>query len=433
MRPLPVVPLRLGGALAAAALALPLTLAPAVLAVGAVRAAEPADGDQLLLPADVPDVDGSDPGAPSSLPAGWSRTDLPVDGSRYLTYERAIEGSTVSVVAAGPGAGPTSAEAFRLELTTPGGTTCESEFASRPEGSPGLVAVTAATESVEPEAEGVSSSEEECRDAGSLRVTLGRSSSTEAADDSTIWFRVVEEAPLASTDDLEPAAERAGPEPVDVGGEARDRAGARDVAAAPLVDTGIWRGSVSAGGAVAYRVRLDWGQTVHAEAVTPALDDDTAADAGPARLTVTVLSPLLSSGTSSSTSDGLGSDPASARAAAGPVRYANRFEVSPGPSVPGEHVVVVGLEDVDPGSDLDAVDFSLRLRVDGEPDPAPDFAPGGPYVTADGPADLVPVGLSVPAEEDGSSWARTAAGGGLVAGGLVALAGGLVLLRRSRA
>lgn len=409
-----------------------------VVPAGLVGVAGPAAADstvqapvQLQLPGEAPRLTGTDPGAPTELPAGWSRTPLPGDdnASRYFSYTRTVEDSSVAFAAVGPGADADGAEAFRIEVSTTSGTSCGSQFGSRPEGERGLVTATVRTGAVLEEEE--SDSDTECREASTLRLTLSRGTSSEVTGDSEVWFRVVEEAPLASRTGLAPAEDRARTAAVDVGGEARERNGSADVASAPTVGTGIWRGSVEADGQVAYRVRLDYGQTLYAEAVSPALEGDLADEVGyDARLQVVVRDPLMSAGLTQSIDDSLGSDPAAARAAAGPVQYANRYEVSPAPSVPGEYLVVVAVT-VDPDStaELGDVPFTLRLRVDGEPGEAPDHASTPPFVTAEGRAASVPLGLP-PGEEEGTSWGRYAGGGGLVLGGLVALGAGLVLLRR---
>ncbi|MDT9595145.1 hypothetical protein RDV89_18805 [Nocardioides zeae] len=414
-------------------------LALALLAAGAVTGvtgpagpagAQEAAGGALGLPTDVTRVAGTDPGAPTTLPAGWSRTELPGSaGSRYFSYTRAVAGSGVLVTAAGPGADATSAEAFRIEITTTDGTTCSSQSASRSEGDLGLVVATTTAGDVDPETE--TETDASCREAESLRITLSRSSSVETATDSDVWFRVVEEAPVDDVSDLPPAEERASVGPVDVGGEAQDEQGGTDVSTAPLVDTGIWRGTVPADGQTAYRVRLDFGQTLYAEAVSPAVDAELAADLGyDTRLRAEVLSPQLSSATTSSSGDNLGTDPASARAAAGPVQYLNRYEVSPAPSRPGEFVVVVSL-DAGEDVDLDEVPYTLRLRVDGDAAAAPAYASTPPFVIAEGErADGIELGVPGAEDEAGRSVVRTVAGAGLVAGGLAALLAGVVLLRR---
>lgn len=423
------------GLLLAAGLLVPSAMTGGSLpgAVGApAKATSDGGSAQLELPADATEVAGTDPGAPDTVPAGWSRTELPGEPSaRYFTYSRTITDSAVYVSLSGTGSSPTSAETFRLEVSTADGTTCDSNVASRTEGDRGLAVTAVGIFPDGPDDE--STTAQTCREAASLRITVERSSFNESDAASDVWIRVVEEAPLAEDARVPRAQDKASSGAVDVGGEAEDRPGSTDIATAPLIETGIYRGTVPAGGQVAYRVRLDFGQTLYAEAVAAALSPQQAEESSyGASLGIAVLSPLLSSADTTGGSDTLGSDPARARGAAGPIAYANRYEFTGPPAVAGEYLIVITFE-VDDGVDLDEVDYTLRASVDGDAQ-APDFASTPPYLAGADRADLIELSPARVEDEDaGSTLARYAGGGGLVAVGLVAVVAGLVMLRRRQA
>ncbi|HEY1133348.1 MAG TPA: hypothetical protein VGE77_02125 [Nocardioides sp.] len=415
--------------LLAGLLVLPAALSGGVLApASAAGADEPA---QLTFPDDVPTVDGSDPGAPSGLPAGWSRTSLGTEATRYLAYGRTLDGSTVHVAAATPGASVDGAEGFTLVLKTPDGDSCAQSSESRSDGDRGMVVVSLSAGPADPEATtDPTSSAEACADASTLLVELRRSTSTGVTGEADVWFRVVEEAAVVDTDGL-PAPERAPSESsVDVSGEAEDRPGSADIATAPLIGTGIWRGTVPAGGQVAYRVRLGEGQTAHAELVSPTLSDDEASAVGySASLRLSITSPMLSAQRMVNDSASLSSSqPARAQAAAGPVSYLNRYDTTAGPTLAGEYLVVIRLDPID-ADGFDARPYTLRLRVDGEAAPL-ERTSSPTYLAGDEAGDVVPLGFTDPESADASSTVRYVAGGALVAVGLVLAAGGGLLIRR---
>lgn len=411
-----------GGALLA------ISAATAVLPTAADGAADADPSAQLELPQDASVVDGTDPGAPDGLAPGWSRTELAgPSAARYFTYTRAHEGGAVFVTAAAPGASPTSAEGFRIDVATSDGTTCDSGFTSRSEGDRGLVVTNVGVYPGDPD--DPSSSEETCRDASTLRLTVARGSSDPVAA-TDVWLWVVEESPLADDAGLR-AQESATAGPVDVGGPAEERHGSTDIATAPLLESGIWRGSVPAGGDAAYRVRLGFGQTVRAEAVAGALSEQEASDYSfSTQLSLAIRSPLLDTEHTTGGTDSLGREPAVARAAAGPVAYPNRFESGTGPALPGEYLVVVSY-DVDDDVDLDEVDYTLRVSVEGE-DATPDFAQTPAYLSGETATDMIQFATPTPPAEGGGRGAvvRYVGGALLVVVGLGAAGAGALQLRR---
>ncbi|MFW6775537.1 hypothetical protein ACOACO_14735 [Nocardioides sp. CPCC 205120] len=423
---------RSGRARTARSLALALLLPAAVLGTGAAAPAVAAEDapPRLSLPDDVPRLDADDPGAPAALPVGWSRAELgPSDGpgeTLYFSYRRQVEGSTVHVAASTPGSAPGAEDGFRLEVTAPDGDSCASDSIVRYEGGGiGLLTLGLAAGPGDPREDDPSAAP--CAETTSVRVTVERSAPVVEAS-SPLWLRVVEESPLSDADDLPSPEEEPETGPVDVDGAARELDGATDVTTAPLLTTGIYRGTVRVGGQTAYRVRLGWGQSVAVEAVVDGLDEDALEEAGAgAGIGVRILDPMLAQ-RATTTDAVLGSDVTTARAALPAVGYLQRYEAG-GPSLPGEHVVLVGSA---PGYDGEPtaypVDVTLRVAVTGPADAA-----GPPYATE--PAFLL--GEDQRADEvllspdgAGASVARLVTGGALLALGLGSLAGGAVLLRR---
>lgn len=414
--------------LLATALLLPATASGAVLPLGPAGAAVDAD-TQLALPTDAPVVDGADAGAPTALPRGWSRTTLGGAGaSGYFEVRRELEGSTVHVAAITPGTSPDSAESLSLEVSTSDGTYCSGTSESRSEGDPGLVTVSTLTGPDDPLAASTDAdADQPCVDASTLQVGLERGASADPGA-TEVWFRVVEESPVGDVGELdEPARAERGQ--VDVDGEPEDRSGGRDVAEAPLVEDGIWRGSVPAGGQVAYRVAVAEGQTLRAEVVSPALSSDDAAELGyGTNIALTLRDPVLSASRTLDDYSSLGSEPARARAVAGPVLHRNRFDSFDGPYLPGEYLVVVSMGAVDLEG-LDEVPYTLRIGVEGEPVPA-EHVSEPPFLAGAEATDAVPLGVAGDDAEDTSSTVRYVAGGALLALGLVLAAAGGLLVRR---
>ncbi|MDR6172911.1 hypothetical protein QE364_001612 [Nocardioides zeae] len=413
--------------LLASALVLPATTSGAVLPLGPAAAAE-AD-TQLVLPADAPAVEGTDAGAPTTLPRGWSRTTLGGDGATgYFEVRREQEGSTVHVAAVTPGAGPDSAESLSVEVSTAAEDYCTQASGSRTEDELGLVTASTVVGPADPTLDtSGDAADEPCVDASTLQVELSRGASAGSAS-TEVWFRVVEESPATDVEGLpEPAEAERGQ--VDVSGEPQDRPGGRDVADAPLVGDGIWRGTVPAGGQVAYRVAVAEGQTLRAEVVSPALSGDQATELGYGTdISLVLLDPMLSADRTLGDDGSLGSEPARAQAAAGPVLHRNRFDSFNGPYLPGEYLVVVAMDPVDLDG-LDDVGYTLRLGVEGEPTTvAHSVEP--PFLAGGAATDAVPLGAPAAADDEASSTVQYVAGGALVAVGLVLAAGGGLLVRR---
>ncbi|GAB3090050.1 hypothetical protein [Nocardioides zeae] len=413
--------------LLAAALVLPASASGAVLPLGPAAAAEP--DTQLVLPDDAPAVDGTDAGAPTTLPRGWSRTTLGGDGAiGYFEVRREQEGSTIHVAAVTPGASPDSSESVTVDVETSDASYCASATGSRSEDELGLVTASTLVGPEDPlEASSGAAADEPCVEASSLQVELKRGASAGSAA-TEVWFRVVEESPVPDVDGLADPA-RAERDQVDVSGEPEDRPGGRDVADAPLVGDGIWRGTVPAGGQVAYRVAVAEGQTLRAEVVSPALSADDATELGYGTdIALTLRDPVLSAERTLNDYGSLGSEPARAQAAAGPVLHRNRFDSFEGPYLPGEYLVVISMGTVDLDG-LDDVPYTLRVGVEGEPATV-EHTTEPPFLAGSEATDTVLLGAPAPADDASSSTVQYVAGGALVALGLVLAAGGGLLVRR---
>lgn len=411
--------------LLATALVLPAAASGAVL-VGPAAAAE-ADV-QLALPEDAPAVDGTDAGAPTTLPRGWSRTTLGGDGATgYFQVRREQEGSTIHVAAVTPGASPDSAESLSVEVSTADEDYCVQASGSRTEDELGLVTASTLVGPADPATSSGTPADEPCVDASTLQVELSRGASAGSAS-TEVWFRVVEESSVEDVDALpDPAEAERGQ--VDASGDPRDRPGGRDVADAPLVGDGIWRGTVPAGGQVAYRVAVAEGQTLRAEVVSPALSADDATELGyGTNIALTLRDPVLSADRTLNDYGSLGSEPARAQAVAGPVLHRNRFDSFDGPYVPGEYLVVVSMDTVDLDG-LDDVPYTLRVGVEGEPVTV-EHTTEPPFLAGSEATDTVLLGAPAPADDASSSTVQYVAGGALVAVGLVLAAGGGLLVRR---
>ncbi|MDF9717942.1 hypothetical protein [Nocardioides sp. ChNu-99] len=418
---------------AARALSVALLVPAAALGVASAvpaGAAEEESAPQLSLPEDAPRLDADDPGAPAALPAGWSRAELgPSDGpgeALHLSYRRQVEGSTVHVAATTPGSAPGAADGFRLEISAPDGDSCASDSIVRYDGGGvGLLTLGLAAGPGDPREEDPSAAP--CAETTSVRVTVERSAPV-VDTSSPVWLRVVEEAPVGDTDDLPAPADAPDPGPVDVDGAARAQEGSTDVTTAPVLTTGIWRGTVRVGGQTAYRVRLGWGQSVAVEAVADGLDEDALDEAGAGvGLGVRILDPMLAQRATTVDST-LGSDVTTAYAELPAVGYLQRHEAG-GPSLPGEHVVVVTS---DPGYDGEAtaypVPVTLRVAVAGPADAAgPAYASEPAFLLGE---DQLSDEVTLSGDGAGASVARLVTGGALLALGLGSLAGGVVLLRR---
>lgn len=423
-----------------------LLAAPALLvgAAGAASAEEaedaPGTGDgQLVLPAAAPVVESNDLGAPAVLTAGWSRAELgPSDSdgaSLYYRYRREIPESTLHVAVSSPGPAPGAVDQYRVRVSAPDGDDCGTESVSRSSGARTLLNVTLAVGAGDPSTE--SATAPPCADTTEVRIAVDRSS-TAIEETSQVWVRVVEEAPVDDLDGLPRARERAEVRGADVDGEPVTQQGSRSLVDAPLVEPGILRGTVGTGEQVAYRVRLGWGESLVAEAVAGGLSSDEVETVGFGRtFSVTVLSPLLSADRTETSTASLSAEPTTAQSLAGPVSYLNRFDDLSGPFLPGEHLVVVavagasGLEEGEEDVAVD-IDFTLRVEVDGEAEEAPAYTEEPAFLLAEGESRDEVTAAAGDVGDSAASVGRYVTGGALLAGGLAAVAAGVLLLRRGR-
>ena len=132
--------------------------------------------------------------------------------------------------------------------------------------------------------------------------------------------------------------------------------------------------------AVVYRVRVDWGQSLHARLVLPNHTSAAFTTVG-----VTILDPRYVSGYATEVTATLSdSESTTATAVAGPVRYLNRVDAGNPPYLPGDYYVVV-VADVLSGSQQVDIDYTLQMEVTGKRSGVPAYGTDEPFVVADGP------------------------------------------------
>ncbi len=374
---------------------------------------------------------GSDDAAdPVEITAGsWQGSIGPgEDGHRFYQYRRTIEKSSVllSVLAS---VRTDDSDEVTVAVKAPDGTDCGDNYTSA-YGEEALAFSTSLRVGLNPDDEGKRDGDlDSCLTGDILIIELGRGSS-DSADDLPATLTVVEEAPVEDTSGLPQAAEESTAFAAPAVSDTADAQGGSFSKPTDLESGSAVRGSVRTASAVVYRVRVDWGQSLHARLVLP-----NHASAAFTTVGVTILDPRYVSGFATEVTASLSdSESTTATAVAGPVRYLNRVDSGNPPYLPGDYYVVV-VADVLTGSQQVDIDYTLQMEVTGKRSGVPAYGTDEPFVVAD---DHTAAVVSTPGQDAGwgvgldAGWtlARVATVAGLGLLGVVSLGWGVHLLRR---
>ncbi|MFI9601741.1 hypothetical protein ACIHCX_18075 [Streptomyces sp. NPDC052043] len=416
----------LAGRLVVAAAA--LCLAAAVPGPSAFAAGEPGpyaftDGARSVAGAtSTTDAQRLDPGHTyrSSLPGSGKfsyRLDLDATSTTYV--------SATAVPAAGTAVAAT--DGLRISVQDAQGTPCSSQAARfGPSRSAHPIAAWGTRE--------VSSGRTLCQGAGVYYVLVERVGAR--ASSSGTWpleLAVVSEPPLNGTGatSAPESWNSASPEPVT--GQVVERAGGAGFATASTVGQGVWRTRIRPGRTLFYKVPVDWGQQPNATVELGSSSGGSGYVSG--ALTLSLYNPVrgrveeaYAGYTGRQTSTTLGPVP--------PVAHANRHgfaEQVKGMRFAGLHYLVVHLASQTADSFGEGpYGLTLRLRVDGTPQPGPDYAgrsePGRIFeVTAHDRAAATPAGAA-----DGVAALRALAVGGIGTGTVLLAVLGVWTVRARR-
>lgn len=424
--------------------------ATTVAAVVVLLAAAPGQAAADPKPVDlggtpVPGGTGStDRAKPTKLTAGVWLDELGPDVARnthYYEYARAAEGeqtSTVFVGAITTGL-PGVSDSIQLDVSTPDGTSCNNESASR------------STYASWPFGAGVSAGGSQpddltaaCLMAPTLRISVTHSGTGETAV--PVAIKIVEEARVRTLDRLPEGVRTAGTVPTPaVSGSAEELPGAASLPDAPELENGRYSTTLVEGEAQAWKVPLDWGQDLVVRARIPAEPpvDENDSVSGP-DVELALVDPL--GDTLSSEYDDIDSsgsveedEPTDLINATGPIRLRNRYDGGDGgPSLPGDYYVIVGAEVPDDlERDPREVEVTLDVEIRGQRAGVPTYFQEPPFLVGpDTQKDRkhVASGTGIPkAEQESLDAKRTQkiiAATALALVGLVATGGGLTLLRR---
>lgn len=363
----------------------------------------------------------ADIGDPVEVSAGsWRGSIGPGEtGSRYYTYRRTLEDSSVLL---GVLASTTSGESEGVSVSaeTLSGDDCGSDTASA-FGTDALGFGAGLWVGGDPE-EAVAEGDEPdpCLVGETLVIEVGRGFSS-ASGDLDVALTIIEEAPVADTTELPASAELSAFTPPEVDGSPQELAGGSFLEPTTITSPSSSQGTLTTGSAVVYRVPVDWGQTLNARVAVNAIGE-----IGSGSVVVRILDPRYASELTDVEDGNLSStDDTTATAVSGPVRYLNRID-SDAPFVPGDFYVLVAAAPLSDAEQID-VPFTLQVEVTGDPAGVPNYPTDTPFITADGTTGGV---IAQPGATPGWTFARAAAVAGLVLLGVLSLGGGLTLLRR---
>ncbi|WP_460067685.1 hypothetical protein [Streptomyces sp. YKOK-I1] len=286
-----------------------------------------------------------------------------------------------------------------------------------------------------------------CQEAGTYYVVVERSDTgtgETAGDPWKLELAPVTEPPLAGTGDTSTPRAWDSATPAPPSGEPVARPGGAGFTAATAVGQGVWRDEVVPGETVFYRVPVDWGQQLYAEADlaggTPSSASGTGAGAGTGyavdALELTLYNPVRAKVVARGTGYG-GTQKSAALDPVPPVRYANRYApTDPQNSLrfAGSYYLVVHLSTQVAEQFGDGpYEVTLRVRLGGTPESGPGYlgrpVPGGVFGTDTGTGSS---GGSTGAGDDPVMRAVAAAGLG-TGSALLLFLGGWTLIARRRA
>lgn len=370
---------------------------------------------------------GTSASDPTEVEAGvWSDTLEPGETTRHFSYRRTTDFSAVHVGLVATNA--QDIDTVTLTGTTPDGDSCDTESSSGPNTANHSFGAQIAFIGSGPE-----DRNDECLTADVVHFSVGHT-----GDEAEVPFAitVIEELPTdsGSTADLPtaPSTEPAYQAP-DVDGSAEDVTGGTSFDDAPVIKDGVWSDTIQSGDELLYAVDdVDWGQTVSVRVTTPELSAEDEEKGGYTKtLGVSLIDPLrswVSAEPEGATASGSLSEdePVELTAAAGPVRYLDRFGDS-WMYLPGRHWVSLRMTGSD-GSQPLKVPVEIEVEVQGEPSGQPTYDGDG----ADEPFLVAEDSWTETASGDGggTSWVRLIMAGVLALVGAVCIGAGTLRLRR---
>ncbi len=384
-------------------------------------------------------------GAPTLVAGDWL-DDLGTSENalvKHYEVQREVPGSTLHVSASLRTA-TSDGESVTVATSTPEGELCDSasDFAQLSVGR--LISAGAATGGTD------AADEDPCVTADTLLVTV-TDDVRSVRGPRPLELRVIEEPPVASTDNLPQATDGTFRRPS--AGRSRKAVGGSSFLDATVLTPGSYRDGILPGELLTYQVDVDWGQQLTARVDFPPPGEKLAEATG--NLDLTSLVDLFSPGRAKASDLTLDGSPAnqgflptsasSFSVGTSPVTYLSRegSDATGDHSMAGRYTVAVFLEE-DPEGQSYVVPFTLHLAVTGKVSGAPDYteepAPLEPSPSASPsatdssapPADPSPSTQTTPTAADGDG------GGGIEAGyvvgglGVVALLGAAFLVLSNR-
>lgn len=363
--------------------------------------------------------------APTITAGSWLDKTPAEGGHRYYYIKRRIPGSTIFASIAVKPSGTDSAS-YSIQLLSPDKSDCGNSFGMKDFTFDTSRPVLASTHSQSEGGYAV------CRTAGGLVLDLWNES-TGTADPPALMQIFVTEEPRATNAASLPPEAGAGDQvwqALPQSGKVTDTSFGTSFSTAPELGDGTFRTSIVPGETQLYRVPLDWGQALEAEARVPAITPTKAAPYPGGILQIDILgptlggvdntsakdpgsadqSPLAMSGTAAVDSD----DSADIRALSFPVRY-NNLSADDGTaaaSLAGDYYVMVSLDTGTPGGGEDGYIAPLDLaikRVGTAGTGTPAFAKGGPTTTPPTAQATTPTPSANPTDSSGAATTTQAA------------------------